>query len=149
MQWPDEREADMKAPRTIPVRPLTGFTLVEVMVVVIIIGILAGMLVPRLAGRTQEAKVARAQADIRGQISLALDLFEQDVGRYPTTEEGLGVLITDPGIPGWKGPYFKGDLKPDPWDIPYSYTLSTTGIGYVLVSAGPDRQLGTADDISQ
>ena len=139
----------MNAQRTRRASSLTGFTLVEVMVVIIIIGILAGMLVPRLAGRTQEAKVARAQSDIRGQISLALDLFEQDVGRYPTAEEGLNVLVTDPGITGWKGPYFKGELKPDPWGVPYSYTLSTTGIGYILVSAGPDRQLGTADDIAQ
>lgn len=125
-----------------------AFTLVEVLLVVVIIGVLAGMLVTRLAGRTQHARITRAEADIRGQLSLALDLFEQDVGRYPTTEEGLRVLVEDPGAPGWKGSYLKGGLKPDPWGRDYSYSLDPDDPGqYILSSAGPDRQFGTDDDI--
>lgn len=125
-----------------------AFTLVEILLVIVIIGVLAGMLVTRLSGRTQEARFARARADISGQLSLALDLFEQDVGRYPTTEEGLNALVTDPGEPGWKGPYLKTGLKPDPWDTPYVYAGDTPEVGlYSILSAGPDRQVGTEDDV--
>ena len=135
-------------------RPLTrpvgvyAFTLVEILLVVVIIGVLAGMMVTRLSGRSEEAKVARAQGDIRGQLSLALDLFEQDVGRYPTTSEGLEALVSDPGVPNWKGPYLKSGLKPDPWGQPYSYSMDERNATiYRLVSAGPDGQLETDDDI--
>ena len=125
-----------------------GFTLVELAVVVVIIGVLAGMLVTRLAGRSEEARKARALADIRGELSLALDLFEQDVGRYPSSEEGLRALVDDPGIPGWKGSYLKGGLKPDSWGTEYSYRLDPERPGhYLLASAGPDRQFGNEDDI--
>jgi len=130
------------------VRRPRAFTLVEILLVIVIIGVLAGMLVTRLSGRTREARLARARADISGQLSLALDLFEQDVGRYPTTEEGLSALVTDPGAPGWKGPYLKTGLKLDPWDTPYVYAGDTSETGlYSLSSAGPDRQIGTEDDI--
>jgi general secretion pathway protein G len=126
----------------------SGFTLVEILLVIVIIGVLAGMLVVRLSGRTEEARVARAKADISGQLSLALDMFEQDVGRYPTTEEGLASLVTDPGVPGWKGRYLKTDLKPDPWGTPYAYSGDTPEVGlYSVSSAGPDRRPGTEDDI--
>ena len=81
----------------------SAFTLVEVLLVVVIIGVLAGILVPRLSGHSTEARISRARADIQGTLSLTLDLFEQDVGRYPTADEGLSVLVEDPGIPGWKG----------------------------------------------
>ncbi len=125
-----------------------AFTLVEILLVIVIIGVLTGMLVVRLSGRTQEARIARAQADVRGQLSLALDLFEQDVGRYPTTDEGLSILIEDPGLVGWKGPYLKGGLKPDPWGNSYSYMSDPEDRGqYTLISAGPDGQAGTDDDI--
>ena len=131
-------------------RARKAFTLVEVLLVVVIIGVLAGMLVARLAGRSEEARVTRAKADIRGSLSLALDLFEQDVGRYPTTEEGLEALATDSGIPGWKRPYLKGGLKPDPWGHPYVYASDATDPTlYTLLSAGPDGQVGTDDDIVQ
>ena len=129
-----------------------GFTLVELLLVIVIIGILAGTLVVSLSGRSQEARISRAKGDLSGHLSLALDLFEQDVGRYPTTDEGLEALVTDPGLPGWKGSYLKGGLKPDPWDTPYHYELLTTEGGkqtYTVSSAGPDRQLGTEDDITE
>jgi general secretion pathway protein G len=127
-----------------------AFTLVEILLVIVIIGVLAGMLVARLSGRTQEAKITRAQADVAGQLSLALDLFEQDTGRYPTEEEGLAALVDDPGLESWKGPYLKGRLKPDPWGNPYIYRLDSEHPGmYVLSSAGPDGQSGNEDDIKQ
>jgi len=130
-------------------RRSAGFTLVEILLVIVIIGILAGMLATRLAGRSQEARITRAQADIRGHLSLALDLFEQDIGRYPTTDEGLEALVNDPGLEGWRGPYLKGGLKPDPWETAYAYALDADDPGrYTLASAGPDRQLGTEDDIT-
>lgn len=126
----------------------TGFTLVELLLVIVIIGVLAGMVVTNLSGRSQQARIARARSDIRGQLSLALDMFEQDTGRLPTTSEGLDVLVGDPGIPGWRGPYVKGGLKPDPWGTAYAYTLNDANQRhYTLKSAGPDRQLGTSDDI--
>jgi len=127
---------------------LRGFTLVEVLLVIVVIGILAGMIVTRLSGRTEEARITRAKADMSGSLSLALDLFEQDIGRYPTSEEGLAVLAEDTGIPGWRGPYVKTGLKPDPWGTAYSYTFDPSGrTSYTLTSAGPDRQLGTNDDV--
>lgn len=125
-----------------------AFTLVEVLLVVIIIGILAGMLVARLSGRSEEARVTRAKADMSGTLSLAVDLFEQDVGRYPSTQEGLTALVENPGATGWKGPYLKDGLKPDPWGTAYAYALNPDDPGrYTLTCAGPDRQVGTSDDI--
>ena len=127
-----------------------AFTLIEVLLVIVIIGILAGMLVVRLSGRSQEARIVRALADIRGQLSLALDLFEQDMGRYPTVDEGLPALIENPGSQDWKGPYLKGSLKPDPWGTAYNYAKDPDDPGrYTLLSAGPDGQIGTDDDISE
>jgi len=133
-------------------RNRSGFTLVEILLVVVIIGILAGLIATRLSGKTEEARIARAKADIAGSLSLALDLLEQDVGRYPTTEEGLEALVTNPGIPGWKRSYLKGELKNDPWDTPYVYSYADDGGpdgqgAYELFSCGPDRQPNTEDDI--
>src|SRR3989338_5889154 len=98
-----------------------GFTLVELMLVVIIIGILVAMVMPRLAGRTEQARQAAAKADIEANIGSALDLYELDNGSYPTSEEGLNALLVKPGsAPSWKGPYLK--RKPvDPWGNPYAY----------------------------
>ena len=128
-----------------------GFTLIEILLVIVIIGVLAGMVVTNLSGRSQEAKIARAQADIRGQLSLALDLFEQDTGRYPSSSEGLAVLMNDPGTSNnWKGPYLKGTLKPDPWGNEYSYAFDgDESRRYQLKSAGPDGQIGNDDDITE
>ena len=128
-----------------------GFTLVEIMLVVIIIAALAAMIMPRLAGRSEEAKMARAQAEISSNIGLALKLYELDNGNYPTTEQGLNALQTKPSTApdpqNWKGPYL--EKKPiDPWGKPYQY--KSPGVhsytGFDLYSIGKDGSEGTEDD---
>lgn len=126
----------------------SGFTLAELLLVVVIIGILAGVMIVRLSGRSDDARIASAKSDIKGALSLALDLFEQDTGRYPSTEEGLDALVSDPGIAGWRGPYLKTGLQPDPWGTPYVYQADRVARTYALSSAGPDTQAGTDDDVT-
>jgi general secretion pathway protein G len=112
--------------------------------VVIIITTLATMVIPRFAGRSQEAKIAAATADIQANIGSALDLYEVDNGVYPTTEQGLAALLEPPSIPPrpkkWNGPYLKkkGGIK-DPWGNSYVYRcpgIHNTG-DYDLSSLGP------------
>jgi general secretion pathway protein G len=137
----------MKHERNLIASAVRGFTLAELLLVIVIIGILAGVMIVRLSGRSEDARIARVRSDIKGALSLALDLFEQDTGRYPTTDEGLEALVADPGLPGWRGPYIKSGLEPDPWGTPYSYEADETARTYRLSSAGPDKQAGTDDDI--
>lgn len=120
-----------------------GFTLIELMLVVIIIGVLVGMVMPRLAGRSQEARIAAAQADIFANISTALDLYELDNGKYPESLDAL-VKKTD-----GKGPYLKRQPI-DSWKRPYKYKSPGTHNleDYDLYSLGPDGQEGTSDDIT-
>ena len=130
-----------------------AFTLVELMLVVAIIGMLAAMVVPRLVGRTQQAKVARAKSDIAA-IGLALDLYELDVGQYPSTLEGL-VAAEAPSTSSaeakaqWNGPYLKKGLPKDPWGHAYIYNQeSKHNQDYDLHSMGPDGQKETDDDVA-
>jgi len=132
-----------------------GFTLVEMLLVVTIILILAGMVIPRMAGRTEQARRAATKADIETNIAIALDLYELDNGRYPTTEQDLQALIKEPSSApaptNWNGPYLKKRRVPvDPWKR--SYVYASPGIhnleDYDLYSYGPDGVEGGGDDIT-
>lgn len=117
-----------------------AFTLVELMLVVIIIGVLVSMVVPRMSGRSEEARKSVAKADVDLNIATALKLYDIDNGRFPTTEEGLAALMAAPSsAKNWKGPYL--EKKPlDPWGNEYQYrspgTHRTTD--YDLFSLGHD-----------
>jgi general secretion pathway protein G len=130
-----------------------GFTLIEIMVVVIIIGILAALVIPRFAGRTEQARIAAAKTQIDSNFSTALDMYETDNGNYPSTEQGLLALREQPSsepVPkNWKGPYLKKDVPLDPWGNAYVYAYPGTHnpSGYDLYSYGKDGQEGTDDDI--
>jgi len=126
-----------------------GFTLIELMLVVVIIGVLVSMVAPRLAGRSEEARIAAARADINANISVALDLYELDNGKYPETEEGLAALLAKPdSVVKWKGPYIK-KVPLDPWGKSYVYrSPGDHNIDYDLYSYGPDRQEGGEDNVS-
>ena len=120
------------------------------MLVVIIIGALVAMVLPRLAGRTEQARVQAGQADIRSNIATALKLYELDNGSFPSTSEGLNALLTKAGeARNWNGPYL--EKKPvDPWGREYKYESpgAHRTQDYDLYSTGKDGQSGTADDIT-
>jgi len=124
-----------------------GFTLIEMMLVVVIISILVTVVLPRLTGRTEQARVSAARLQIET-IGMALDAFELDNGRYPTTAEGLAVLRANPGnLKKWNGPYLKKDLPMDPWGNAYVYNCpGRHNSDYDLYSNGPNGVEG-ADDI--
>jgi general secretion pathway protein G len=120
------------------------------MLVVIIIGALVAMVLPRLSGRTEQARIQAGQADIRSNIATALKLYELDNGSFPSTSEGLNALLNKSGdMRNWNGPYL--EKKPiDPWGREYKYE-SPGGHrtqDYDLYSTGKDGQSGTADDIT-
>ncbi|RKY41500.1 MAG: type II secretion system protein GspG [Candidatus Makaraimicrobium thalassicum] len=123
-----------------------GFTLIEIMLVVTIIGILAAMVVPRLTGRTRQTKSAVAKVDVDVNIPLALDLFELDTGEFPLSLDYL--MDNKDGSDVWKGPYLKKVPK-DSWgkDYYYKYPGEHNKYTYDLYSAGPDGQPGTNDDV--
>jgi len=122
------------------------FTLIELMLVVIIIGILAGLVVPRLAGRAEKARKIAAKADVEVNIPQALDLYEMDTGSYP---ENLEDLVNGPaGEENWDGPYIKKTPK-DPWGQAYHYKYpSERSIDYDLASKGNDKVLDSEDDVT-
>ena len=134
-------------------RRTEGFTLVEILLVVVIIGVLAAMVVPNFAGKKSKAQQAAAVADIEANLAVALDMYEMDVGRFPTTEQGLKALIEVPSTPpvpdDWGGPYLKKKVIPtDPWGQEYFYRSPGTynQEGYDLFSLGADG-VESDDDI--
>ena|ERR1051326_4669739 len=120
----------------------SGFTLIELLVVMVIIGLLAAMVLPNYMNIGDKAKVKAAQGQITG-FGTALDSFRLDVGRYPTTEEGLSALRQKPsGVDRWDGPYLQKDVPTDPWGRPYVYKSPGDHGGYDLSSYGADGTPG-------
>lgn len=122
-----------------------GFTLLELLVVLAILGLLIGLVAPRVLGVLGTAKDKVARLNIAG-LGTDLDMYKLDVGSYPTTEQGLQALLVRPeGIDNWDGPYLKGSKLPDdPWGHPYVYRSPSerAGFQYDLYSLGPTGQTG-------
>lgn len=121
-------------------RRARGFTLIELLVVLAILTLLAGLVGPRVLSQLGGAKSKTAGVQI-ADLEKSLELYKLDVGRFPTTEEGLNALVTKPGSAnGWNGPYLKGGVPNDPWGKPYKYTLN--GGNVELLSYGADGAAG-------
>lgn len=131
-----------------------GFTLIEILLVVMIIGVLAALTIPNLVGKGVKAKISASRAEIETLLGTALDIYEMDNGRYPTTEQGLKALMAKPSLlpepKNWSGPYLKKkkQIPKDPWGNDYVY--ASPGIhnkdSYDLSSLGPDG-VTSGDDI--
>lgn len=128
-----------------------GFTLVELLVVIIILGLLVGIVGPRLIGRIGQSKQATARAQIAN-FEAALDQYRLDVGAYPTGAQGLAALNQNPNAPNWNGPYLKKGVPRDPWGNPYKYVCCPGQHGeYDLWSEGSDGApggVGEAADVT-
>jgi general secretion pathway protein G len=125
-----------------------GFTLTELMLVVVIIGILAALVIPRIAGNSEHARQIKARADINGGIKGALGQYEVDNGSYPKSLQDL--IVPPSTAKSWRGPYLDpANLPIDPWRNMYVYYFpgKHNPAGYDLISVGPDGKEGSADDI--
>ena len=125
-----------------------AFTLIELLLVMVILVVLAAVVVPKFAGRSEQARIAAATTDVSA-IDQAMEIFEQDAGRYQTNEEGLSALVTQPSnVRAWHGPYIKKGIPVDPWGNAYVYKYpGALGEGFDLYSTGPDGREGN-DDIT-
>lgn len=124
-------------------RKQNGFTLIELLVVLVIIGLLSGLVGPRLFGELDKSKVKAAQSQIQ-LLRGALQTFQLDVGRFPNEREGLKSLEVRPsGVSAWQGPYVSDPVPVDPWGNPYQYKPAPSKLaGLVLYSFGADGQAG-------
>ncbi len=119
-----------------------GFTLIELLVVLAILTLLAGLVGPRVLNLLGGAKSKTAGVQI-SDLDKSLEIFKLDVGRYPTSEEGLAALVTKPGnVNGWNGSYLKGELPTDPWGKPYRYANPGPNGGLEILSLGADGAPG-------
>ena len=120
----------------------TGFTLLELLVVIVILGLLAGYVAPRYFAQVGKSEIKVAQAQIEG-LGKALDQYRLDTGHYPSTEQGLASLMERPTTePKWDGPYLKKALPSDPWGKPYMYRFPGERGEYDIFSYGKDGQAG-------
>jgi len=127
-----------------------AFTLIELLLVLVILGILAAIVVPKFSGRTEQARVTAAQSQI-STFGTALDAFEVDNGYFPKGKNGLSDLVQQPrDAQNWKGPYLKSDIPLDPWGHAYIYECpgKHNPTGYDLMSMGFDGRAGSDDDIT-
>lgn len=124
-------------------RAAGGFTLLELLVVIVIIGLLAAYVGPKYFAQLGKSEVTIAKAQIEA-FEKSLDTFRLDVGRYPTTEEGLNALVVAPATAGakWNGPYLKKGVPPDPWGHPYQYKAPGSKSEFDIISLGRDGQPG-------
>ena len=123
----------------------SGLTLIELTIVIVILGILAGFIAPRIIDAPQKANVAKAKVEIKT-LSTVLQLYATEIGQYPTTEQGLDALwrAPNPEPPNWNGPYLTQELTNDPWGNPYVYVTPSNNYGhdFDLISYGKDGKLG-------
>jgi general secretion pathway protein G len=127
-----------------------GFTLIELLLVLVILGVLAGIVVPRFGGTTERARNTAAESQI-STFGTALDAYEIDMGEYPKGKNGLQELVTQPrSSTTWKGPYLKSDIPKDPWGNDYVYESpgKNNPSSYDLMSMGKDGRVGGDDDIT-
>jgi general secretion pathway protein G len=128
----------------------SGFTLIELLLVLVILAALAAIVTPKFARRSEQARITQATTQI-AQFEVALGAFEIDVGRYPTTSEGLDALVRRPAnAQGWQQAYLQRDIPLDPWgsEYVYRYPGQYNQDGYDLYSFGPDGKQGGGDDIT-
>ena len=118
-------------------------TLIEILVVLVLLAVIMSVVAGNYLGRGEKAKADAAKIEI-GQISQTLDLYKLEIGRYPTTQEGLQALITaPPGVNNWNGPYWKKQSVPkDPWGNEYKYTAPAATAPYEIISYGADGKEG-------
>jgi len=131
--------------KTRNIRRHSGFTLIEVMVVIVILGVLAALIVPKVMGRPDEARAVAARQDIAA-ISQALKLYKLDNRKYPTTEQGLQALVQKPTVSpvpdNWKAGGYLEKLPKDPWNSPYQYLSPGVHGEFDVFSFGADGQAG-------
>ena len=129
-------------------RRRSGFSLIELLLVLVILAVLAAVVVPKFTNRTEQARITAAKTDI-SMLDTALDAYEIDNGRFPSSDEGLNALVTAGSAKNWKGPYIKKGVPTDPWGNAYVYRYpgQNNVNGVDLMSMGPDGREG-ADDIT-
>ncbi len=137
------KQSDMREAYNLRSKKVSGFTLIELLIVMIIIGLLAAFVVPKLIGRVDESKQTAAKAQIE-LISTALDIYKLDTGKYPSQDTGLKALNTkSEDVDNWNGPYLKKERVPkDPWGIDYIYKYPGEHGDFDVISYGADGTVG-------